>query len=67
METKNTNTKPYINLSTVYSSPCAGSGLLGCDIEKQEADRLAREEAEKTRRQEADFWEQLEKIAQHSI
>lgn len=65
METK--NVKPYINLSTVYSSPCAGSGLLGCDIEKQEADRLAKEEAERTRRQEADFWEQLENIAQHSI
>lgn len=39
METR--NTKPYINLTTVYSSPLAGSGLLGCDVEKREAERLA--------------------------
>lgn len=65
METK--NVKPYINLSTVYSSPLAGTGLLGCDVEKREQEKRAKEEAERTRQQEEDFWEQLENIAQHSI
>ena len=54
-------------MSRINSAPLAGSGLLGCDVEKREADRLAKEEAERERREEADFWEQLERLAAHSI
>lgn len=58
---------PVIGMSRINSAPLAGSGLLGCDVEKREADRLAKEEAERERREEADFWEQLERLAAHSI
>lgn len=64
---KKNNSRPYINIGRVYCNPYAGSGKLGCDVEKEEREREQKEAAEKEKEESAEFWIQMNNLSNFSI